>query len=54
MTDIETYVIVKEFVRKGLAIDHTREMVIELHDKMDRVEDMLAHLLLDGYEKRLD
>lgn len=43
---LDTNTRLKEFVRTKLAINHTREMVIELNNKMDRIEDMLSHLLL--------
>lgn len=45
-TTLGTYMLVYRFIGAGWAIEHTRDMVIDLHDKMDRIEDMLSYLLL--------
>jgi hypothetical protein len=50
-TVLESWVMMESLFRKSLAIDHSREMLCEIHERLDKIEDMLSYLLLEGQNR---
>lgn len=49
-TTLGCYMLLYRFIGAGWAIQHSRDMNIETLRKLDKIEDMLAYLLMEGQD----